>query len=189
LSGIALPIEAEAVLSFWFRELSPAQWFEDGRKLDAEVRQRFAGLLARARRGEFDGWVATPRGRLALIILLDQFSRHIHRDHAEAFASDLKTQRLTKEAIDLGADEELNVAERQFLYLPLMHAEDPQLQALSVESFEKLRAYAEEVVRFAVEHREQIDRFGRFPHRNAPLGRDSTADERAFMDAGGNSFS
>lgn len=178
------PADALQVLDFWFRELRPAQWFEGGAALDAQVRARFAPLLERARRGECDAWCATPRGRLALVIVLDQFSRHVYRDQGEAYASDERARQLTLEAIDRQEDAALNVAEQQFLYLPLMHAEDAAVQQLSVQRYIALRDFADQIVQFAEGHRRQVERFGRFPSRNAALGRDSTVEERAFIASG-----
>ena len=176
-----LPSEAEEVLRFWFRELAPGQWFEGSKALDLVVAERFSALLSRARSGELDGWAQTPRGRLALVIVLDQVPRHIFRGRAEAFGSDAKAQALTVEAIESGLDEQLNFAERHFLYMPLMHSEDMAMQALSVSMFERLRDFAEYVLEFARGHRDTIERFGRFPARNDSLGRASSPEERAFL--------
>lgn len=183
-----LPAEALAVLDFWFRELTPRQWFQGGRSLDEVVRARFHELLARARRGECDGWAATPRGRVALVIVLDQFPRHIHRGHAEAFASDIMAQRLALEAMELGIDTDLDVVERHFLYLPLMHAENADLQAASVIAYAGLVREMEQVLEFARAHQEQVRRFGRFPWRNAALHRQSTPEEAAFIASGAGAF-
>lgn len=184
----ALPAEALAVLDYWYRELTPRQWFRGGRSLDADIRNRFADVLRRARGGECDGWKGTIRGRLALVIVLDQFPRHIHRGTAEAFASDGAAQQLAREAIALGADMDLNTAERHFLYMPLMHAEHPELQELSMQAFSGLLRDVEEVLAFARAHQQQVTRFGRFPHRNAALGRESTAAEQALVASGEGSF-
>jgi len=178
------------IVDFWFRELTPRQWFTDGGPaLDAVVRERFGKLVEDARRGALDHWARTPRGRLALIIVLDQFPRHVFRGKREAYSSDPEAQRLVLEGIDAKADTELTVAERQFFYLPLMHAEDPNLQALSVERFTALRDELEAVLGFAVGHRDVVARFGRFPHRNEILGRASTAEEAAFLASGESTLS
>ena len=182
--------EYRPVIDFWFRELTPRQWFaEGGPALDALVRTRFGPLVEQARRGAKDHWAASPRGRLALIIVLDQFPRHVFRGAPEAYASDAKAQRLAREGIEAGHDAQLTVAERQFFYLPLMHAEDRELQAQSVERFMALRDEVEAVLGFAVGHRDVVARFGRFPHRNAILGRTSTAEEAAFLASGENTLS
>ncbi|HEY2178711.1 MAG TPA: DUF924 family protein [Caulobacteraceae bacterium] len=169
----------EQVLDFWFKELAPRQWFAGGVKLDEAVRARFGGLVEAAREGALDGWAANPRGRLALILVLDQFSRHVHRSGPLAFAGDARAQALAVEGIGEGADETLADEERRFLYMPLMHAEDAELQALSVEKFATTGDTS--ALSFARRHRATIERFGRFPHRNAAIGRPSTAEEEAFL--------
>jgi uncharacterized protein (DUF924 family) len=177
------------VLDFWFRELAPLQWFAGGAELDGVVRERFAALLEQARRGELDAWANTPRGRLALILVLDQFSRHVFRGRPEAFASDPKAQTLTREGLDAGMDQSLTSAERHFFYMPLMHAEDAELQALSVAKYSALRDEAARILDFAEQHRSIVVRFGRFPHRNAVLERAATAEEQRFLESGGPTFS
>ena len=198
--------EIEDVLSFWFGtcgadgSLDPAKqkmWFGDGRKYDAEIRERFGALHERANRGELDKeWAATPQGRIALIVVLDQLSRHLHRDTARAFAQDPAAQRLAVNGIDLGVDRQLNPAQRAFFYLPLEHAEDVELQRLCVRCFDGLArtvapAWRKEYDSFhdyAQRHRDIIERFGRFPHRNGVLGRDSTPAEKKFLKEPGSSF-
>ena len=174
--------EYRPVIDFWFRELTPRQWFTDGGPdLDDRVRARFGALVEAARRGALDHWAATPRGRLALIILLDQFPRHVFRNLPDAYASDVRAQALAREGIHAGMDEDLTLPERQFFYLPLMHAEDREVQSLSVERFTALRDAAQAVLGFALGHRDTVARFGRFPHRNKVLGRASSPDEEAFL--------
>jgi len=181
--------EYRSVIDFWFRELRPQQWFaEGGPRLDDRVRAQFGALVAAARLGALDHWATSARGRLALIILLDQFPRHCFRGLPDAYTSDTKAQTLAADGIAAGMDEQLNFAERQFFYMPLMHAEDRDLQALSLERFEALREAAEEVVGFASGHRRLVYRFGRFPHRNRILGRASSPEEEAFLASEGNSF-
>jgi uncharacterized protein (DUF924 family) len=178
-----------AVIDFWFRELTPDQWFEgDDPALDGLIRRRFGNMLAQARDGGLDDWAASPRGRLALIIVLDQFSRNIHRGSGESFVSDAKAQALTLEGIALGLDKVLNLAERQFFYMPLMHAEDIALQQQCVGQFEALKQEVEGILGFATRHAAIIERFGRFPHRNKIVGRTSTAEEEAFVAAEGRGF-
>lgn len=167
----------EDVLNFWFRELSPKDWFETAEALDPAVRARFGALHAQAAEGALADWAETPLGRLALILVLDQFSRHIHRGTALAFASDPAAQHLAVEGIAARMDETLGFAQRQFFYMPLMHAEDSVLQAMSVERFKALRDYAEEVMGFASGHSAEIAAFGRFPGRNLALGRNSSPAE------------
>jgi uncharacterized protein (DUF924 family) len=184
-----LESEYRPVIDFWFRELTPRQWFmEGGPQLDERVRNRFGALVEAARRGALDHWATTARGRLALIIVLDQFPRHCFRGLPEAYAGDTKAQAIAVEGIEAGMDEQLDIAERQFFYLPLMHAEDRDLQALSLERFEALREAAESVVGFASGHRKLVYRFGRFPHRNKILGRASSPEEEAFLASDENLF-
>ena len=196
----------DRILDFWFGAcgadgaLDPAKtnmWFGDGRKHDAAIREKFSALHERASRGELDReWCATPAGRLALIVVLDQFSRHIHRDTPAAFAQDPAAQRLAVEGIDQGADRNLIPAQRCFFYLPLEHAEDIELQRLSVRCFDGLaRTVAPEwrkdydsYLDYAQRHRDIIERFRRFPHRNAVLGRASTPAEKKFLKEPGSSF-
>jgi len=180
--------EFSAVIDFWFRELTPRQWFtEGGPRLDDRVR-RFGNLVEAARRGVLDHWAASPRGRLALIILLDQFPRHCFRGMPEAYASDAKAQALAADGVATHMDEQLTFAERQFFYMPLMHAEDRDLQALSLERFDALHEAAEAVLGFASGHRKIVYRFGRFPHRNKVLGRASSPQEEAFLASDENPF-
>lgn len=178
----------ERVLDFWFRELSPRQWFGGGAELDLRIGEQFSIYLEHARQGACDEWSNTPRGRLALIVLLDQFSRHIFRGTPAAFAQDTKAQKLAADGIASGMDRQLTFAERHFFYMPLMHAEDMELQALSVEKFSALKNEAEAVLGIAKQHSSIVERFGRFPHRNAVLGRTSTAEEEAFLASKENRF-
>ena len=199
-------MESEQVLDFWFGScgadgsLDPAKqkmWFGDGRKYDTEIRDRFGALHERASRGELETeWPATPRGSIALIVVLDQFSRHIHRDTPAAFAQDPAAQRLVLGATDLDTDRQLIPAQRAFFYLPLEHAEDIELQRLGVRCFDGLArtvapAWRKEYDSFhdyAQRHRDIIARFGRFPHRNKILGRPSTPEEIKFLKQPGSSF-
>ncbi|MCJ2188524.1 DUF924 family protein [Novosphingobium beihaiensis] len=159
------------VLDFWFRELTPQDWFQAGEKLDPVVRQRFGALVEEARAGALDDWAEDRLGRLALIILLDQFPRHIYRGTAQAFSSDRRAQQLALEGIAAGVDEQLAASQRHFFYMPLMHAEDPALQAKSMERFTALRDYADWILQFAQGHSDEIAQSGRFTGRDAALGR------------------
>lgn len=169
------------VLDFWFRELTPQHWFAAGKALDPLVRERFGDLHAAASAGALDHWAGSPLGRLALVIVLDQFSRHIHRDAPQAFAQDGKAQQLALAAIAAGEDERLSFEHRHFLYMPLMHAEDPALQERSIERFAALGRFAQELQDFARTHSDEIARFGRFPYRNAALSRPCSEAERDFL--------
>jgi len=177
------------ILRFWFAELSPQQWFGDGKKLDGMVKARFGALVDSAKHGELDGWADTPRSRLALIILLDQFSRHVFRGTPEAFAADAKAAALTLDGIARGMDQKLETpAQRQFFYMPLMHAEDRNLQALSLAKV-TANDFGEGALKAAQQHADIIARFGRFPHRNRILGRASTPEEETFLKTNPPSFS
>jgi len=177
------------VIDFWFRELTPDQWFQgDDPSLDDLIRRRFGDLLTQAVAGGLDGWAGSPRGRLALIIVLDQFSRNIHRGSGQSYAGDAKAQALTLEGIALGLDKSLTFSERQFFYMPLMHAEETTLQEQCVAQFEGLKKEAEGLLGYATGHAAIVARFGRFPHRNAVLGRASTPEEAAFIAAEGRGF-
>lgn len=198
--------EIESVLDFWFGNcgadgaLDPAKrrmWFSSGQKYDAEIRKRFRKLHRRAARGEVDSeWAATPRGRIALIVVLDQFSRHIHRGTAAAFAQDPAAQRLAVAGLEQGADRALIPAQRAFFYLPYEHAENLELQQLAVRSLKRLagevapawRKDYDGFVDYSGFHRDIIERFGRFPHRNKVLGRVSSPEEMEFLEQPGSSF-
>jgi uncharacterized protein (DUF924 family) len=141
--------------------------------------------------GELMAWADSTHGTLALIVLLDQFTRNAFRDTARAFAGDEQALTLARQLVEQGSDKQLTPVERQFAYLPFEHAEDESSQALSVSLFTQLLAetgHAPELVDYAERHREVVRRFGRFPHRNALLGRDSTAEERRFLTQRGSRF-
>lgn len=172
------------------------RWWVKSLALDAEVRDRFGALYEAAVRGELDGWASAPEPSVALLILLDQFSRNLHRDHPRAFRHDLKAQRIAFDVIERQQDLRVAPAERLFLYMPLMHAEDLKCQETCKQAFERLCADVPPSLRegyatnldFAVRHMEIIERFGRFPHRNAVVGRPSSGEEREFLTTPGSSF-
>ncbi|MDN3522505.1 DUF924 family protein [Halomonas ramblicola] len=178
--------EARTVLDFWFGELAPAQWFRKDPALDAEIGRRFGDLPAAARRGELWGWRRSPEGRLAEILVLDQFPRNLHRDSPLAFAGDPVALVLAQEAVARGADRALPVSWRAFLYLPYMHSESLVIHDEARRLFDQ--PGLEENLRFEHRHREILERFGRYPHRNAILGRASSAEELAFLERPGSSF-
>ena len=198
--------EAEAVLAFWFAdstqdgqalEAAIRRWFHTDTAFDQQIHQRFGHLVAAALDGGLREWEETPRARLALVLLLDQFTRNCFRGSARAYAGDARAQSLVREGIARGFDMELAPIERGFFNLPLEHAEDAELQALSVERSRRnldglprgaLRHHLESFLEAAVEHAEVIARFGRYPHRNKPLGRPSTPAELAYLDDGGKSW-
>ena len=166
------------VLRYWFDEIGEKHWFDASPQLDAQIRERFSELLRRISASQVSAF-ATPRALLAAVIVLDQFSRNIFRGTADAYAADPLARRLADTAISRGYDLELHPVQREFLYMPLQHSEDPKDQARSVELFEKLGD--KHSLKYALAHKSIIDRFGRFPHRNAILGRTSSADEIASM--------
>lgn len=183
----AIPATAQQVLDFWFRECTPAQWFARDDAFDDRIRQRFGALRERAAKGELTGWRATPHGALAEILLLDQFSRNIYRDDPRAFAADPQARACLHAAIRAGHEAALTPAERSFLYMPLMHSEDISDQRLSVRLFGGPGVNPQSLP-WAIKHMEIIERFGRFPHRNAVLGRESTAEETEFLKQPGSAF-
>jgi uncharacterized protein (DUF924 family) len=172
---------ATDVVDFW-REAGEAAWFRKDDAFDAELRGRFLGAHEAAARGELDGWAETPEGALALLILLDQFPRNVFRGSARMFATDARAVAVADAAIAAGHDADVDAALRVFFYLPFEHAEDLTLQERCVGLCRPLR---EDYLRFAILHRDIVARFGRFPHRNALLGRSTTAAERTFLDEGG----
>jgi uncharacterized protein (DUF924 family) len=203
----AVPEAANDVLAFWFGDASAAteapqlkrwveRWFTRDEAFDAEIAGRFGDLLAAARRGELDDWALAPRGRLALVIVLDQFSRNLHRGGAEAYAGDAKALALAAAAVDHGVDAGLSPIERVFLYLPFEHAEALASQERAVALFGALAAQAPAGIAgafssfhdYAIRHRDVIARFGRFPHRNAALGRADTAAEAEYLAQPGSGF-
>jgi uncharacterized protein (DUF924 family) len=173
---------AREVRDFWFA-LTKEQQFAKDAALDAAIRERFAALRERVLASGAAAWRDDVRHLLAAVIVLDQFSRNLFRGAAEAFAADPLARELTEQAIARGLDARLSEQERVFLYMPLMHAEDAAGQARSVAMFEALGI--EENASFARDHAEVVSRFGRFPSRNAALGRESTDAERAYLEGGG----
>ena len=170
---------SDEVIGFWFDELEPALWFTRNAWVDDAIRKRFLGRYEEVG-GQAPASLATgPRQALAAVIVLDQFPRNLFRGTARAFATDAQALEISQRAIAAEFDQSLNVPQRTFLYMPFQHAEDPQVQVRSIELFESLGDA--EVLSFARRHKEVIDRFGRYPHRNAALGRVSTPEEVEFM--------
>ena len=170
---------AADVLDFWFSPDMEPHWFSKSDAIDDQIRDAFADTHHAAHRRELDGWADTPDGALALVIVLDQFPRNIFRGTGRAFESDEIALEHARAAVDAGFDQQLEPARRVFLYLPFEHSEDLPDQTRSVELFEALGdpGYLD----YAVQHRDIIERFGRFPHRNAVLDRPNTPDEDAFL--------
>ena len=185
------------VLAFWFGEEDEpgygefrSQWFQKDEAFDGEVADRFGDLYERAAAGGLDSWREEAEGCLALVIVLDQFPRNMFRGDARTHATDGRALDAAKHAIERALDRELPAFQRMFLYMPFMHAEGVEDQRRSVELFEGLAAEPEgpDVVEYAVGHREIVERFGRFPHRNAILGRETTPEEAEFLTQPGSSF-
>ena len=172
-------VKAREVLGFWFDLLMPEQWFAESHWLDAEIGELFGTLRDEVLSSGAADWREGPQTLLAAVILLDQFSRNIHRATAEAFAADPLAQELAKLALEERWDREMAPERRQFIYLPFQHAESRELQTVSLACFEGLGL--EEPLSYAADHAEVIARFGRFPSRNAALGRESTREELEYL--------
>ncbi len=196
-----VPSTPDAILDFWFadglqagwptREMK-AVWFGADPALDAQIKAQFGGQVLQAVQGGLSDWEAQPLPRLALVLLLDQFTRNMYRGTGQAFAGDARAQQLVVDALAMGWDQQLPWVGRVFLYMPLMHAENLALQNECVSCFTKLHADAPEELKarlqgnldFAIQHRDIIASFGRFPYRNAALGRSNSADEQVFLQNG-----
>ena len=172
---------ARQVVDFW-REAGPEKWFEKNDAFDSVFRERFVETHEKAARGDLDGWSESAEGSLALLILLDQFPRNCFRNTTRMYATDPHALRIARKAIAAGHDRKFDGPIRVFFYLPFAHSEDMADQEEAV----RLNALlGEEFAKHARGHRDIVAKFGRFPHRNSILGRDSTADEQAFLDGGG----
>lgn len=180
------PDWVEDVLGFWFGELEPADWFKKSDQTDAAIRDRFAKLYVALSRQESDALVASPRQALAAVIVLDQFSRNMFRGNRQAFATDPLARTIAAQAVEAGFDAGLSTDERVFLYLPSEHSEDLADQHRAVELISALGN--DEYTKYAIAHRDVIERFGRFPHRNAALDRASTPAEEAYLAKPGSGF-
>lgn len=174
------------VLAFWFDELHPKMWWAADAELDATIRTRFLARLQQAAQGELFAWRAGPKGRLAEILVLDQFSRNIYRNTPQAFAQDPAALVLAQEAIGAGAHSALSQTERSFLLMPFMHSESRAIHVWAEQLFREhcaSHSYA-----YELKHKAIIDRFGRYPHRNEILGRSSTPEEVEFLTQPGSRF-
>ena len=179
-------MQANNILDFWFVELDDNQRFAKSEALDALIRERFGSALAAAVRGELYIWRGMPEGRLAEIVLLDQLSRNMFRGTPASFAQDPQALTLAQEMVVRGDDQKLPVAYRGFAYMPFMHSESMQIHEQAVLLFSQRGM--ESTLAFELRHKDIIERFGRYPHRNAILGRASTEEERAFLNESGSSF-
>ncbi|QKJ66293.1 DUF924 domain-containing protein [Deefgea piscis] len=178
--------QAQAVLDFWFHEIDPALWWAKNGEFDRLIEQRFLALHTAAKRGELFTWRDSAAGRLAEIIVLDQFSRNIYRDQPEAFAQDPQALALAQTAIVAGAAAQLTPIQTSFLYLPLMHSESLLIHQQALALFTALGL--PNSLAFELQHQQIIQRFGRYPHRNAILGRVSSAEELDFLQQAGSAF-
>lgn len=175
-------IAAAEIVAFW-REAGPAKWFEKDADFDLLIRSRFLAVHGAAARGEFAAFEDSAEGALALVILLDQFPRNMFRGSGRAFATDALARTVAERAMARGFDQAIDEAMRPFFYLPFMHSEVLADQDRCVQLFE---AHGDaEMSQFATGHRDVIVRFGRFPHRNKAVGRDTTPEEQEFLDSGG----
>jgi len=195
----------DSILQYWFgnsaddaevvREKT-VLWWKKNHEVDEEIRRRFEAMLESEIKGELASWSNSPRGQLARMLLLDQFPRNMYRGTARAFAYDEQARRLARQVLDQGVDRKLRPVERVFIYLPFEHSEDVQDQATGVQLFEALLEEVPATVKqpfqnfldFAKKHKEIVDNFKRFPHRNALLGRESTPEELEFLKGPGSSF-
>jgi uncharacterized protein (DUF924 family) len=179
-------MDPQRVLDFWFDAIAPAQWWRADPAFDRRIAEEFGAVHALAVQGELRSWRADPPGRLAEIIVLDQFSRNLYRDTARAFAADALALALAQEAVAAGCAAGLEPRRRAFLYMPYMHSESREVHEAAVRLFSE--AGLEANLRSELEHKAIIDRFGRYPHRNAILGRISSEEELEFLRKSGSRF-
>ena len=176
----------EEILKFWFEEIQPSQWWKKDDDFDRALIQRFSGIHARAARCELFDWRADPHGRLAEIIVLDQFSRNMFRGSPLAFANDALALALAQEAVSTDAGAALSPVQRSFLYMPYMHSESLKIHEIAVDLFRRNGIQGN--LDFEIKHKNIIERFGRYPHRNGILGRVSTEEEIEFLTQPGSGF-
>lgn len=179
-------MEAKEIIQFWFVELKPQDWFKKDDQLDLQIKNRFLDIHGKASKGELSGWRDNFFGRLAEIIILDQFSRNIFRGRPESFAFDPLALILAQEAIRAKADQELSLEKRPFVYMPFMHSESKAIHQEAVGLFSQKGL--EISLDFELKHKAIIDKFGRYPHRNEILGRKSTREEIEFLKSPDSSF-
>jgi len=179
---MADPVE---VLDFWLGEIGPEGWYKGGAAIDAACRDRFGDLWQAAHAGGLEHWVEGAAGTLAYLVVTDQFARNIHRGQALAFATDAQALAAARKAVAAGWDLDVPEPERQFFYMPFEHSEDPKDQELSVTYMTERMPSHPDLLLHARAHQAVIVRFGRFPTRNAALGRVSSPDEQAYLDQGG----
>jgi uncharacterized protein (DUF924 family) len=177
-------VKYNAVLDFWYSPINKTKWFIQDPAFDNEILNKFFIFYQSALKNELKDWANTPHGSLALVIILDQFPRNMFRGTAKSYVTDEMALSITKKAISIGFDQKLNLQEKQFLYMPLMHSENIEDQKLSVELF----VFDQNSLSYAKKHKDIIERFGRFPHRNLILDRNSTKEEVSFLKQPGSSF-
>ena len=171
----------DEIVQFWFDDIEHSHWFKKDPDFDRKLERRFGERLTQARNNELDDWSDTPKGCLALVVLLDQFSRNIYRDSPLAFEADQKALQLTLRGIEKKFDETYTLEQQSVFYLPLRHAEDLEMQKLGLAKTREVNAKGYGTDKYALSHLATIERFGRFPHRNKALGRQNTADEDEFL--------
>ena len=174
------------IIKFWFEEIKPANWFTKSEAFDQQIRARFMETYEFVKSEKSKAWRETAEGRLAEIIVLDQFPRNMFRDSPQSFATDALALRLSKEAVEKGEDKKLSTTQRSFLYMPYMHSEDISAHDEAIKLF--ALPGLEGNLKFERKHRDIIVKFGRYPHRNQILGRTSTPEEIAFLKTEGSSF-
>lgn len=179
-------VDNKDILTFWFEEIEPSNWWSKDLQFDERIITRFADVHRAANRCELADWRKTSEGRLAEIIVLDQFSRNMFRDTAQSFASDSLALVLAQEAVSVGADRDLNQSQRNFLYMPFMHSESLKIHDVAVALYTKNAV--QNSLDFEIKHQDIIRKFGRYPHRNIILGRTSTAAELEFLTQANSSF-
>lgn len=179
-------MDATDILKFWFEELSPKDWFSADPGLDDRIRERFSPLLESARRAELFRWRVNGIGRLAEILVLDQFSRNVYRGTPAAFSADPLALALAQEAVALRCEQDWDPARRAFLYMPFMHSESLIIHEVALQLFSA--PGLENNLDFEKRHKAILDRFGRYPHRNRILARSSTPEEEEFLRQPGSSF-
>lgn len=176
----------QVILDFWFKEITPAEWFGKNDDFDNLIRERFEALTESAAKSELYEWRETIEGRLAEIIVLDQFSRNLWRDTPKAFAQDPMAMALAQEAVQHPDYQKLPAIQRKFILMPYMHSESAKIHRQAVELFKALDD--DYTFDYEIRHKEIVDRFGRYPHRNHILGRESTAEEIEFLKQPGSAF-
>ena len=179
-------VEKEKILNFWFKECNPGEWFKKNNDFDQMIKNRFYSAIEDAIEGKLDCWEETETGCLALIILLDQFTRNVFRDTPRAFAGDERALALSQLCFNNDYLTNLDIHRRQFMLMPMMHSENLAVQDASLPLFKKYASKKD--YKYAEKHRDIIARFGRFPHRNVILGRNSTNEELEFLKQPGSSF-